>query len=174
MSQKKPGFINWVLRKLQTSCRIPEYLINVITYKLDIMRSIGVIKTFISEWCSFIMLVPERMEHFDFASTCGVETLPETILPADRCLWSRIEGCATAANRRGLHIAGIPEPDFPERRDTLEEGFGQNMGPGFPPFLPSGETLCARDRPSTTVTGMHERLQCTNYSLAPFSPMNSL
>lgn len=32
------------------------------------------------------MLVPERMEHFGFASTCGVETLPETILPADRCL----------------------------------------------------------------------------------------
>ncbi len=132
---------------------------------LQMNWTLGVIKTFISEWCSLIMLVPERMEHFGFASTCGVETLP-----ADRCLWSRFEGCATAKK----NIPGIPEPDFPERRDTLEEGFGQNMGPGFSPFLPSGETLCARDRPSTTVTGMHERLQCTNYSLAPFSPTNSL
>lgn len=134
----------------------------------------GVIKPLISGRCSLIMLVPERVEHLDFALIRGVETLPATVAPADRCLWSQIEGCATAGNRR-LQIAGIPEPDFPERRDTLEEVFGPCMGPGFPPRLPSGETLCARDRPSSaTVTGMHERLQCTNYSLSPFSPTNSL
>ncbi len=43
---------------------------------------------------------------------------------------------------------------------------GHKMGHGFLPVLPSGETLCVRNQPSSSaMVGSNEGLQCPDYKI---------
>lgn len=49
---------------------------------------------------------------------------------------------ASGVSRRGLHIAGIPEPDFPESRDTQKKVWLEH-GPWIPSISTFwGDPLC--------------------------------